>query len=93
MARRTKKQILLGMIEGKLDELNTKLGRPTEAYTLRDGKFRANVGVYHLSGAYGGWNVHKMVSEGGGVSEPFGHGHVSKRQLYQRILDNFHSAD
>lgn len=93
MARRTKKQILLSMIEGKLEELNTSLGRPTEPYTKHGDRFRANVGVYYLSGAYGGYNVFKIVNEGGGVTEPFGHGHLSKRECYKRLCDNIHLAD
>ena len=93
MKRATKKQILLSMIEYKIEELNTSLGRPTETYTKHGDRFRANVGVYYLSGAYGGYNVFKIVNEGGGVSEPFGHGHLSKRECYKRLCDNFYLAD
>ena len=92
MAKQNKKQVLISMIENKLVDLNTRLERPIEPYTKRGDRYRANIGVYHLSACYGGYNVFKMVNEGGGVTEPFGHGHVSKRECYQRIVDNFYSA-
>ena len=85
--------IKLSHIENKLEELNQKLGRATEPCQRVDGKLVWNIGTYTLSGAYGGWNVHKIVNQSGGVSEPFGSGHISKRECYQRIIDNYYRAD
>ena len=41
-------------------------------------------GQYQLSGAYGGWNLHKREPSGG-VSEPLGGGHRPKRELLAQI--------
>jgi hypothetical protein len=38
-----------------------------------------------LSGAYGGVALHRMYNAGGGVSDVFGSGHMSKRELYGRM--------
>ena len=43
------------------------------------------VGCYHLSGAYGGWKLERLVNESGGCSDVFGCGFVSKRDLYNRM--------
>jgi hypothetical protein len=62
--------------------INERTGSPLEPYTKdENGNFRANVGNYHLSGAYGGYCLHRMHSEGGGVTTPLIHGHVPKREL------------
>jgi hypothetical protein len=62
--------------------INERTGSPLEPYTKdENGNLRANVGNYHLSGAYGGWCLHRMHSEGGGVTTPLIHGHVPKREL------------
>ena len=47
-------------------------------------KHVAQIGCYHLSGAYGGYALHQMVNEGGGVRDIFG-GHMPKRELYERM--------
>lgn len=66
--------------------LNTLAGTPADPYTKGgDGKPRANIGNFHLSGAYGGWSLHRMVNEVGGVSDVFGVGYVPARTLYDLI--------
>lgn len=85
--------ITIAQIENKLEQLNQKLGRPAKPCQHIDGKLVWNIGTYCLSGAYGGWNVHKIANDGGGVSEPFGSGHVSKRECYKRITDNYFRAE
>ena len=42
----------------------------------------AQIGNYHISHQYGGVSLHRMVSEGGGVSDVLMCGHVPKRELY-----------
>lgn len=55
---------------------------PTDDAYQGDGKrYRANVGNYHLSGAYGGYALHRMETTGGGISDALRSGHVSKREL------------
>jgi hypothetical protein len=44
------------MLELSLMRLNAITNSPTEPYTLNDdGKWTANIGNFHLSGAYGGY--------------------------------------
>ena len=67
-------------------------GQEMEPYT-RDkaepgekvGRFHANIDAYTLSGAYGGYSLHRIVNESGGVTDVFGCGHVPKRELYNRM--------
>lgn len=61
--------------------LNAATGNHPKPY---DDEGRPNVGNYHLSHAYGGVCLHRMVSAGGGVEDVFGCGHVPKRELYNR---------
>jgi len=78
------------MLENKADYLNEILGRPIapwrkDKYT---GEYKANIGNYHISYAYGGACLHEMTNEGGGVSCPIVHGHVPKRELFG-LMDAF----
>jgi len=50
-----------------------------------DGSFDTQIGNFHLSHAYGGVCLHRMVNEGGGVTDIFGCGHVTKRDLANRM--------
>ena len=65
--------------------LNRDTGSPETSYTKQGNKFIANVGNYHLDGAYGGYELCRMVGPGGGVSDVFRCGHISKRDLSNRI--------
>ena len=70
----------------QLDNLATWLNELTDSpkeysYRDQDGKFRSNVGNYHISHAYGGVCLHRIVNEGGGVTCPIIGGHVPKREL------------
>ena len=66
-------------------EINRTAGTPTEPWTRHgDGRLTANIGCYHLSGAYGGWSLEQMASEGGGVHAIFS-GYLPKRELYERM--------
>lgn len=52
----------------------------TDADGARD--FKANIGHFHISHAYGGVCLHRVVNNGGGVNTPVVHGHVPKRELF-----------
>ena len=80
MERITQKQL-----EMLVDQINAATESPPEPYRVEDGRHKANIGNYHLSGAYGGWALHRMDSDGGGVDDVFGSGHVPRRELYQRM--------
>lgn len=78
MDRITNKQL-----DSLCDWLNTMTNSPT-TYSTRneDGQFKANIGHFHISHAYGGVCLHRVMNEGGGVTTPIVHGHVSKRELF-----------
>ncbi len=68
-------------LDAKARTLNGMTKSPVEPSRMVDGKYRANVGNYHISGAYGGYCLHRMSTEGGGVSDVFDCGHISAREL------------
>tara|TARA_R110000868_G_scaffold134063_1_gene345925 strand:+ start:246 stop:515 length:270 start_codon:yes stop_codon:yes gene_type:complete len=74
-------------LQNIVDRLNRITGMPAAPYI--DGK--AQIGNYHLSHAYGGVCLHRMVGEGGGVSNPLSTGHIPKREL-QGLLYAFISG-
>ena len=62
--------------------INRITGSPSEPYIKNaEGKHIAQIGCYHLSGAYGGVSLHRMVSDGGGAADVLRCGHVPKREL------------
>jgi hypothetical protein len=65
--------------------LNEITDSPAEPYTQIDGKLRANIGNYHISGAYGGVCLHRMMNESGGVNTPLSSGHGTKRELFEQM--------
>lgn len=73
-------------LDGTVARLNTALDRPAESWVKGDdGRYHANIGNLHLDGAYGGWELHEMVTDGGGIHVLSSGGHVSKRELYQQL--------
>ncbi len=72
-------------IEQAANRINDAKGAPTATHTRENGVYRSNIGNYHISYAYGGVSLHKMTNEGGGVEDVFRCGHVTKRDLYNRM--------
>ena len=68
-------------LDAKAATLNRMTNSPTEPSRMVDGKRTANVGNYHISGAYGGYSLHRMSNESGGVSDVFDCGHIPAREL------------
>ena len=65
--------------------INTRAGTPQEPWTRdAEGKLTANIGNYHLDGAYGEYALHQMHNESGGVCSIFG-GYLPKRKLYDKM--------
>lgn len=60
---------------GTLDTLNTLLGEPMNA---------AEIGSYHFSRAYGGWQLHRTETASGGIRQ-ITDGYVSKRLMLERM--------
>ena len=81
MRRITNKDLQLAV-----DRLNTITDNKLGAYEKQEnGQYKSNVGNYHLSYAYSGVSLHKMVNQAGGVQDVFRCGHIPKRDLYNRI--------
>ncbi len=79
-ARITDKQL-----ESLVAEINRLTNSPMTPWTRTESGMRANIGNYHLSGAYGGVCLHRMHNESGGVTTPLVSGHVPKRELYNAM--------
>ena len=72
----------LAHLQAIVDRINRTTNSPLAPYT-REGVmgYRANIGNYHLSQAYGGAALYRMANESGGCSDVLRIGHVSKREL------------
>ena len=76
MQRITRKQL-----DSATEGLNRVTGSPLECYTER----LSNIGNYHISCAYGGYCLHQMMNESGGVRDVFNCGHIPARELLSLI--------
>ena len=75
-------RVTVAHLRAIIDRINRVTGSPAEPYVQgADGKHRAQIGNYHLSRAYGGYCLHRMANDGGGVSCPIVNWHVPARQL------------
>jgi len=72
-------------LQAVVDRINTTTASPMDQYTKVNGKLLANIGNYHLSGAYGGYALHQMCTTSGGITDISKSGHVSKRALYDLL--------
>lgn len=69
-----------------VERINEVTKNPATSWTkYKNGKIKANIGNYHISGAYGGVALHQMMNEGGGVDDIFNSGFMTKRDLYNRL--------
>lgn len=72
-------------LENVVTRINRIAGTPaTYSDKQPDGKFKANIGHYHLDGAYGGWKLSQVVNEGGGIRN-ITHGYAPKSVLYDQM--------
>jgi hypothetical protein len=74
-------RITRAFLDAKVATINSMTKSPAEPYRTVDGKAVANVGNYHISGSYGGYSLHRMCNESGGVSDVFDCGHITAKQL------------
>ena len=72
-------------LDSLCERINTAQKTPTASYARIDDKLIGQVGNYHLSGAYGGVSLHQIVTESGGARDVFSCGHITKRDLYNRM--------
>ncbi len=79
-------RITVAQLQAVIDRINRETNSPMQPYAPdADGRQRAQIGNYHLSRAYGGFALHRMVTEGGGVSSPLSTGHIPARELLGRM--------
>ena len=78
-------RITIKHLRALADTLNRMTNSPSEPWGRVDGRNVANIGNYHISQAYGGFCVHRMANESGGVTTPISYGHIPARDLYNRI--------
>lgn len=79
------KTVSIKFLEAQIERLNTLTNSPATLYALVDGRNVAQIGCYHLSGAYGGQSLHRITGTTGGVLDVFSCGHITKRDLSDRI--------
>ena len=73
-------------LEGLAQRINEAKGTPVKSWTIgTNGKNQSAIGNYHIDGAYGGVSLHCMVNASGGVTDVFGCGHITKRDLWNRM--------
>lgn len=70
-------------LEVLCDRLNEYTKAPLRAWD-KDTK-KANIGNYHISGAYDGVSLHRICNDGGGIHDVLRSGHIPKRDLYNRM--------
>mgnify|MGYP003625220898 CR=1 FL=1 len=76
-------RITVAMLENVINSINDISKTPRKTYTKdKNGKYKSNIGNYHLSCAYGGFQLHKIVNNGGGISTPLYTGYTTKKELY-----------
>jgi hypothetical protein len=78
-------RITTAQLETLIARLNRITGSPETPWTRVDGRNVANIGNYHLSGAYGGVCVRRMVNTSGGATTPIVACHVPKRELFDLL--------
>ena len=69
-----------------IEYINELTNSPKQSYAKQDdGTYKAQIGNYHLEGAYGGYNVARICTDGGGITQPLGGGYHTKRELYEKL--------
>lgn len=72
-------------LEILVNTINELTNSPLESYSKnKQGKYTSNIGNFHLSGAYGGWQLQRICNASGGVTT-ITSGFVPKRELYQLL--------
>ena len=70
-------KITIKMLEKQVNNLNKSVGHKNASYS--------EIGSYVLDYAYGGISLHKYVNANGAISDVLGCGHITKRDLFNRI--------
>lgn len=79
-------RITIKNLQALCERLNKVTGSPLVPWIRgEDGELRAQIGNFHISRAYGGYCVHRMANESGGVTTPISYGHIPARRLYEQM--------
>lgn len=79
-------RITMKHLEGLVERLNSMTNSPPQTYVKNsEGRYKAQIDNFHLDGAYGGWALYRICSDGGACNDISGCGHVPKKELYDRI--------
>lgn len=79
------KPITQKQLEAIVERINVLTDSPIETYINDGTKYVSQVGNFHLSWAYGGVSLHRIVNDKGGISDVFSCGYVPKRDLDNRM--------
>ena len=78
-------RVSIKQLESLVTHLNEITNSPLDYNDKTSKKFKANIGHYTLSGAYGGYELQRIMNHGGGVETPLYTGHIPKRELFDKI--------
>ena len=86
-------RIKQSQLDYAIERINIHTNSPLKPYAKIEGKLVANIGNFHLYGAYGGYGLHRMCNESGGITTIIGIS--TKRELYnqlQAMINGIHYA-
>ena len=70
-------------LETLCNRINQASGAPLTSWETVDGRRTvAHIGNHHLAGAYGGWQLRRMVNTDGGIAVISNCGYAPRRKLY-----------
>ena len=84
-------RVTLTMLKTRVAFLNKKMNRPADYFAgdfvqdAKQGKIKTSVGNFCIDCAYGGYSLHEVTNEAGGVTDVFNIGHIPARDLMNLI--------
>lgn len=79
-------RITIKHLRAVCDRLNRITDSPMTPYArAENGVLQGQIGNFHISRAYGGFELCRIVNEGGGVTCPIGSHHRPARELYDQM--------
>ena len=81
-----RERITISQLQAVTDILNRMTGNPATPNSKNDaGAWSSNRGNFHISRANGGFALHQMATDGGGIRDVLYTGHIPARQLFDLI--------
>ena len=78
-----RKRITERQLEMLIYNINLASNNPVETYTKdENGRFKSNIGNYHLGFCYGGVELLQIADNSGSVNTPLYTGVTTKREMY-----------